>query len=236
MGKIFFVRHGQASLFADNYDQLSDKGYQQALALGRYFKEENIFFDNAFLGPLQRHHQTLESILSVSDHYFCEVKEMEGLKEHQGYKILKSLLPQLIQEDAQIQKIISEDPTSRKEKIRQHMRVYENFSLRWAAGEFDHLTNGHQSWNEFIKAASSATKQIKKSMNKGQHILVVTSGGPKAVAFGMALGLSPKKIMDTTMVIYNCSISEFFHQKERFTLSSFNNISHLRAKELRTLV
>ena len=53
------VRHGQASLFADNYDQLSQKGYQQATTLGHHFKEEGIYFDHAFVGPLQRHHQTL---------------------------------------------------------------------------------------------------------------------------------------------------------------------------------
>lgn len=236
MGKIFLVRHGQASLFSDNYDQLSDKGYQQATVLGHYFKEENITFDRAYLGPLQRHHQTLESILSACNTTPREVKELEGLKEHQGYKILKSLLPQLIEEDDQIKSIVSETPTSRKEKIRQHMHVYENFSIRWAKGEFDHLMNGYQSWSDFIQITTTAMKHIRKDMEKGQNILVVTSGGPKAVAFGMALGLSSQRIMDATMVIYNCSISEFLHHKERFTLSTFNNVTHLKNKELRTLV
>ena len=65
MGKIYFVRHGQASIFSDNYDQLSPTGYQQASELGRYFVAENIHFDHAYLGPLLRHEQTLEGILYI---------------------------------------------------------------------------------------------------------------------------------------------------------------------------
>ena len=36
MSKIFFFRHAQASLGADNYDVLSKKGELQALELGKY--------------------------------------------------------------------------------------------------------------------------------------------------------------------------------------------------------
>ena len=42
MGIIYFVRHGQASLGAQNYDQLSDLGYAQAEQLGLYFQQQQI--------------------------------------------------------------------------------------------------------------------------------------------------------------------------------------------------
>ena len=39
MGTIYLVRHGQASLGADNYDQLSALGYRQSHRLGEYFAQ-----------------------------------------------------------------------------------------------------------------------------------------------------------------------------------------------------
>ena len=45
MGIIYFVRHGQASLGAQNYDQLSDLGFAQAEQLGLYFLQQKIQFE-----------------------------------------------------------------------------------------------------------------------------------------------------------------------------------------------
>ena len=54
MSKLYFFRHGQASLGADNYDVLSPKGKAQSLKLGEYLVEKNIRFDRVFVGPLDR--------------------------------------------------------------------------------------------------------------------------------------------------------------------------------------
>ena len=45
MSKLFFFRHGQASLGAANYDVLSDKGIRQSKLLGEYLLSEQILFD-----------------------------------------------------------------------------------------------------------------------------------------------------------------------------------------------
>ena len=45
MGTIYLVRHGQASFGADDYDQLSALGTQQAQQLGRYWQERQMRFD-----------------------------------------------------------------------------------------------------------------------------------------------------------------------------------------------
>ena len=38
MGTLYLVRHGQASFGADDYDQLSPLGQQQAVRLGEYLR------------------------------------------------------------------------------------------------------------------------------------------------------------------------------------------------------
>jgi len=41
MSEIFLVRHAQASFGTDNYDELSDIGWQQSRLLGEYFFSRN---------------------------------------------------------------------------------------------------------------------------------------------------------------------------------------------------
>ena len=62
MGTLYLVRHGQASFGADNYDQLSPLGRQQAVRLGEYWRSSGQRFDAVLLGTLRRHTQTLEGI------------------------------------------------------------------------------------------------------------------------------------------------------------------------------
>ena len=59
MGQLFLVRHAQASLGEDNYDQLSPLGMRQSLRLGEYWRELGLTFDTVLCGTLQRHAQTL---------------------------------------------------------------------------------------------------------------------------------------------------------------------------------
>ena len=41
MGQVVYVRHGQASLFSDNYDQLSPLGHRQSKEIGFYFSKKD---------------------------------------------------------------------------------------------------------------------------------------------------------------------------------------------------
>ena len=60
MGQILLVRHGQASLFADNYDELSVLGREQARLLGEFWARRRIDFDEVYCGPRARQRQTAE--------------------------------------------------------------------------------------------------------------------------------------------------------------------------------
>jgi broad specificity phosphatase PhoE len=62
MSKIFFFRHAQASLGADNYDVLSKKGELQALELGKYLVKKKYLFDKIYVGSLQRQQHTYEIV------------------------------------------------------------------------------------------------------------------------------------------------------------------------------
>ena len=58
MSTLTLVRHAQASLFADDYDQLSDVGRQQARLLGEFWACRGTDFDEVYCGPRARQRQT----------------------------------------------------------------------------------------------------------------------------------------------------------------------------------
>ena len=62
MSELVVVRHAQASLFSDNYDQLSELGRRQSAMLGEYLldraRAHGESFDHVFTGPAVRHRDT----------------------------------------------------------------------------------------------------------------------------------------------------------------------------------
>ena len=62
MGTLYLVRHGQASLGAADYDQLSDLGRRQCERLGSWFRSHGVRFDAVLTGTLKRHAQSLAAI------------------------------------------------------------------------------------------------------------------------------------------------------------------------------
>ena len=65
MSVLTLVRHGQASLFADNYDELSALGREQARLLGEFWVRRQIDFDEVYCGPRARQRQTAEIVGSA---------------------------------------------------------------------------------------------------------------------------------------------------------------------------
>ena len=62
MSTLIVVRHGQASFLADNYDQLSELGWEQARRLGEYWAQHEIHPTALVVGPRQRHRETAEAV------------------------------------------------------------------------------------------------------------------------------------------------------------------------------
>ncbi len=237
MAVLFCVRHGQASIFSDNYDQLSEKGQLQAEKLGVFFKENDIRFDKVFYGPLQRQRHTKDLILQHAIHDSTQVIEMPELHEHEGYTTMKRILPDIIDQDAGLRDLMNRPWDNTIDQVRHHMRVYEYFSHNWIKGKYaDNTPDDLQSWSSFLEACSVALDKISSSISKGEKVLAVTSAGPVAAMTGSVLGLTPSKILEQSWIVYNSSISEILITPERKTVSVFNHISHLRGTDLRTLV
>lgn len=62
MGVLLVVRHGQASFGADDYDVLSDTGWEQARTLGRWLGDNGPVPDSVVHGGMRRHRETWQGI------------------------------------------------------------------------------------------------------------------------------------------------------------------------------
>lgn len=238
MGRVVYVRHGQASLFSDNYDQLSELGHIQSRVIGKYFLSKNIIFNKIYLGPLERHKQTLSGIKAqFSALNSVPIIIIDGLKEHQGYISLKMILPELIKNDEPIRNLINSPFTTRKEQINHHIRVYDHFAQRWALGEFDEKLSGHfQTWKEFYDVTENSYREICQSTLEEENVLVITSGGPTSVAYGLETNLDDSEILKFSSKLFNGSTTTFVHNKSGHKKIEANIITHFQNSDLHTLV
>jgi len=237
---ITYIRHGQASLFSADYDNLSETGWKQAELLGNYYAEQDLQVDKIFLGPLKRHRQTLEGIqkgmLAKGKALELEPILLEGLKEHKLPEILRLVTPKLMETNAEIQDIAKQPTPTKLEKKKVHFRLFEKVFLMWAKGDLEGLYDGYHSFKEFREEANGALEHIKLNTAKGESVLAVTSGGPVGATVGDTLDLPIQKMCEVSWEVINSSFTTYKLTKNNFRLIGFNQTPHLVDAKLRTLV
>jgi len=212
MGQLYLVRHGQASLGADDYDQLSPLGAQQSQRLGEHWRAQGLQFDAVITGTLKRHAQTLHGIQQGlgSSH---EPLLWPGLNEYDSEAVIRT-----------IQKGPLTKPTT-PEGYREHFRLLRDGLTQWMAGVVS--PQGMPSYVDFVQGVSSALDHVRQ--NHDGNVLLVSSGGPIATAVAQVLQLSPETSIELNLRIRNSAVSEFSFNPKRHSLISFNTITHLES-------
>lgn len=211
MGTLYLVRHGQASFGADDYDQLSTRGREQAVRLGEHWREHGVVFDAVITGTLRRHTQTLEGIaegLQVTP----EVLQMPGLNEYDSHALITAIHPQPLPKP------------DTPELYRHHFRLLCDALAQWMAGVIS--PQGMPTWNEFSAGVRAALDHVRQH-HTGQNVLLVSSGGPISTAVGQVLGTAPEVTIALNMRIRNSAVTEFSISPKRLMLQTFNTLPHL---------
>ena len=237
MGRLFLVRHAQASFLSQNYDQLSTLGEKQASLLGEYWAHRNIVFDRVCTGPALRHQHTAQL---VSDAYrkvgrnFPSPTIAAEFDEFQGEAVLSESLPQLLASNSKIRELhrVLESAGDDVTKRANFQRLFEAVISMWVSGEITPPTA--ESWGHFCARVNRGLSAFLVKSCKGEIAAIFTSGGPISVAVQRALHLSAQDTLRVAWVSRNCSYSEFLFSGERFMLSSFNSFSHLDDESLIT--
>ena len=221
MGHIYLIRHGQASLGAADYDQLSPLGQRQSERLGRYWAERGLHFDAVITGTLRRHAQTWAGIARGAG-LDLPPTEWPGLNEYDSGAVIRAILPR-----GQDQAL--GDPHS-PEGYKAHFRLLRDGLRQWMAGTIS--PEGMPAYTDFVHGVTSALEHV-RAHHAGQNVLLVSSGGPIATAVGHVLGLSPDATIDLNMRIRNSAVTEFSISPKRLMLQTFNTLPHLDTPEHR---
>ncbi|MGX5663896.1 histidine phosphatase family protein [Diaphorobacter nitroreducens] len=217
MGTLYLVRHGQASFGADDYDQLSPRGHEQAVRLGAYWRERGLQFDAVLCGTLRRHAQTLQGIQQGLEGT-PEPLLMPGLNEYDSHALIHCVHPMPLPRP------------DTPELYKQHFRLLCDAMAQWMAGTISPA--GMPCWDDFSGGVRAALDYVRRQ-HTGHDVLLVSSGGPIAAAVGEVLCTPPEVTIALNMRIRNSAVTEFSISPKRLMLQTFNTLPHLDTPEHR---
>ncbi|MDE2145814.1 MAG: histidine phosphatase family protein [Burkholderiales bacterium] len=219
MGTLYLVRHGQASFGAANYDQLSELGTRQCLALGQWCRARGLVFEAVLRGTLRRHAQSLAAIARGHGDVPAAL-EWPGLNEYDSEALIRT---------------VHEGPLARPdtpEVYRAHFRLLRQALAQWMAGRTQ--PQGMPSWPDFVAGVTGALDHVRQ--RHAGDVLVVSSGGPIATAVAQVLGAPDAAAIELNLRIRNSAVTEFAVTPRRLSLLAYNHLPHLDAAERRDWV
>ena len=211
MGTLYLVRHGQASMGAADYDQLSALGHQQSRRLGTWFRERGTHFDAVLTGTLRRHAQTLAGIEDGLQARHAALA-LPGLNEYDAQAVVRAIHPG---------PVASADTP---QQVREHFRLLRRGLRQWMAAAT--RPEGMPTHSDFVAGVVDALDQV-RTAHADHTVLIVSSGGPIATAIGHVLGLGAEATIELNLHIRNSALSEFKVGPTRHTLITFNTLPHL---------
>jgi len=221
MAELYLVRHGQASLGADDYDRLSSAGEQQGIWLGEYFAQRDIAFDRVMTGTLRRHAQTLGAIWRGLDAPPVECEVHPGLDEYDFHALFHALGDK----HAELAERATRSPRDFFKALRQVLHL-------WTEGALDGRVP--EAWSAFQQRVAAARDAIQQG--GGHRVLVVTSGGVIAALTQQILQAPAATAIALNMQIRNSSVSQYVFNDSAMSLLTFNALPHLEQVERRELV
>lgn len=168
MGIVLLVRHGQASFGAEDYDVLSETGWEQSRRLGRWLAERGVRPGLVLRGDMKRHRDTVAGLVEGAgwDATVAAAEVDRGWDEfdHLGVVAAYPDLP----------------PADHALDRREFQRVFELATARWTSGDFD--ADYPESWGSFRGRVATALSRAGDAAGPGGTVVVVSSGGPVAAA------------------------------------------------------
>ncbi|WP_438464006.1 histidine phosphatase family protein [Marinomonas sp. PE14-40] len=226
MRRLYFIRHGQASMGAKNYDELSELGMTQARLLGEYFKANEIRFDQIICGTQVRHKQSAQHFLSGyhtkdSNLPFTYMKEFN---EYNFEAIIKAYL--------KCHPTEKQDSYSNKALIQLLKKSLTSWSQdQLSHGKFNELD---ETWAQLQQRVSKGLLKLQSDFSQSDT-LIFTSGGPIAQIVSQILDIPANKSIELNLTIQNTAITQCVCNQDSIRLDSFNSIPHLESPKRHTL-
>jgi broad specificity phosphatase PhoE len=216
MGLVLLVRHGQASFGSDDYDVLSEPGFEQSRVLGAWLAGAGIEPDAVLHGAMRRQRDTATAMADGAG-WTVEPAIDEGWNEFDHLGVVARGLESL--DDAQREALGDR---------RGFQRAFEDATARWAGGAHD--AEYDESWPAFVARVDAA---LTRACARDGATVVVTSGGPIAAACAKLVDPDataaelPRLWGRFNTVIVNSAVSRVLVGGTGRRLLTFNEHAHL---------
>lgn len=203
--RVILVRHGQASLHGETYDQLSPQGYEQSRALGRALRQEPWHPSLVCVGPRHRHRQTWETVVHEGNTW-PKASFHDSLDELPAEEVLPLSLPVLMQREgtmAEAAQALIQQFGQGTPPMEQLLKVIDAGLGLWMAGEIAH--DSVESWDAFKRRVLQTLSGLAIHAQPNAPALAFTSAGFIATALGLIQGGSASEIRRNILQIPNAS-------------------------------
>lgn len=215
---LYLVRHGQASLGADDYDNLSELGHRQARRLGAYWRQrfgEALRFDAVLTGTLRRQLQTWQGIAESAGLAGVPQVSWPGLNEYDGDAIIAAVHPRPLM------------PTDTPDGYREHFRILRRGLRAWMNAEV--TPAGMPSHAQFVQGVVAALDHVRAHYSG--NVLLVSSGGPITTAVGHVLQVPAATTIELNLRYRNTAVTELAFNPRRHSLMAYNALPHLASAD-----
>jgi broad specificity phosphatase PhoE len=229
MARLVLIRHGQAAVFSDDSDRLTELGERQARLLGEHLVAKGLVFDHVLCGTLRRHAQTEAQVAQAyraAGKPWPQAVALPGWNEYDAHGVMGGLAEALAARDAAFKAQVDEfvakaaDP----DRNRYFQRMFESLMACWLAGDIQ--APGVEAFADFHGRVAAALAAVQAGTLRGT-IAVFTSGGPIGVCVQETLGAPKAAALEVNWRVRNASLSELLFGKGRCSLDLFNATPHL---------
>lgn len=166
MGHLILVRHGQASFGTDDYDVLSERGWEQSRLLGAWLREQGVSPTAIIHGSMRRHRETAEGVMGAAGWNDLVVAGDPGWDEFDHVGLVAGH-PDLADGATDVRSV----------DRRRFQEIFEDVTARWTAGD---QVGALESYADFLLRVRTSLARAMKVCGSGETVVVVTSGGPIA--------------------------------------------------------
>jgi broad specificity phosphatase PhoE len=215
MPVVHYVRHGQASFGAADYDVLSGTGQKQAELVGDALARAGVRPDRILAGTLKRQQDTAVGA-SVAAPFDLPVESDPRWNEYDHLALLRA-------HPATAARSLPAGP----ESSQVFQAALDAALVAWIRTG----SNGSagRTWVEYRDGVLSAQQELLESLGRGGTAIVFTSGGVIAAVGAALLGLGAEGFASLNRVTVNTGITKVVHGRSGTSLLSFNEHAHLIA-------
>ncbi|PJZ25274.1 histidine phosphatase family protein [Leptospira hartskeerlii] len=241
MSAIYLIRHGQANSTGEDYDLLTDKGKEQAFALGKYMASNGDFPDKIISGTMRRHKETAEffmkGVSSVrsdletgSDFHSFDPNWNEFPSElwKKYAEHLSAVRPEFQRSLLQFSKVRLKGGVRSAALF---FKLTEEILSVWRKGDF--TPEGIETFVDFQSRVDLACDTYFQPSD-AERLFIFTSGTPISLTLKKMLR-QDEDVFAWMPWIWNSSVSMFRWVRGRYIPVSLNFLPHIPDKSARTL-